>query len=72
MNVYEAKSKLSHLLDLVQRGEEVIISKAGKPIARLVPYAEAKPRIPGRLQGQGRVEESFFQPLPEDIQAFFE
>ncbi len=72
VNVYEAKSRLSHLLNLVAQGEEVVISRAGKPMARLVPFAEAVPRRPGRLKGQGRVDPSFFEPLPDEIQSGFE
>jgi prevent-host-death family protein len=72
VNIYEAKTKLSHLVGLVQAGEEVIISKAGKPVARLVSYQAPANRVPGRLAGLGRVDASFFEPLPADLQAFFE
>ncbi len=71
VNVYEAKSKLSHLLNLVQQGEEVIISRAGKPMARLVAYSTSS-RKPGRLEGQGRLDDAFFEPLPAEFTAFFE
>lgn len=74
VNIYEAKTRLSALLALVQQGQEVIISKAGKPVARLVPYEDHSkaPRLAGRLQGEGQVGPGFFEPLPEDFRAFFE
>ncbi len=53
MNVHEAKTHFSKLLEKVASGEEVIISKAGKPVAKLVPYQPAAaPRIGGFLAGQ--------------------
>ena len=71
VNVYEAKTKLSHLLNLVLQGEEVVISKAGVPLARLIPYRAAPARVPGRLKGQGTVESAFFEPLPDEMMNFF-
>jgi prevent-host-death family protein len=64
VNVHEAKTHLSRLLEQAHAGEEVILAKAGKPYARLVPLpAELPPRSPGRLKGQ--VDTSrFFDPLP--------
>ena len=64
VNVHEAKTHLSRLLDRVRAGEEVIIAKNGKPWARLCPLAEPEPRRPGLLAGT--VEDSFFDPLPEE------
>ena len=66
VNVHEAKTHLSRLLDEVHAGAEIILAKAGKPYARLVPLADPAPqRMPGRLKGQ--VDTSrFFDPLPED------
>ena len=53
VNVHAAKTHLSSLLEEVQKGEEIMIAKAGKPIARLVPFETArKPRQPGMLRGQ--------------------
>ncbi len=63
-NVHEAKTQFSKLLALVHQGEEVIISKAGQPWAKLIPYTEVKDRVPGIAQG--KVTEAFFNPLPED------
>lgn len=64
VNVHEAKTHLSRLLKQVARGDEVLIAKAGKPIARLVPVAAKKPRQPG--VAKGRVTDAFFEPLPEE------
>jgi prevent-host-death family protein len=64
VNVHEAKTHLSRLLELAHQGEEIIVAKAGKPYARLVPLAaEAPQRHPGRLAG--RVDDAFFAPLPD-------
>jgi len=64
VNVHEAKTHLSKLLDRAHRGEVVILAKNGKPWARLGPLASIAPREPGLLAGV--VEESFFEPLPEE------
>jgi prevent-host-death family protein len=65
VNVHDAKTHFSKLLDLAHAGQEVILAKAGKPYARLMPLASAKrKRTPGRLNGQ--VEAAFFEPLPDD------
>jgi len=64
VNLNEAKTHLSRLIERVQAGEEVIIARSGKPVARLVAIAPPPPRRPGLLSG--RVEDSFFDPLPDD------
>ena len=69
-NVHEAKTHLSRLLDRVAEGEEIIIAKSGRPVAKLVRVA-AEPRRPGRLKGRIRVGADFDEPLPEEIQAAF-
>jgi prevent-host-death family protein len=69
-NVHEAKTHLSKLLDRVAQGEEVIIAKSGKPVAKLVRVA-AEPRRPGRLKGRIRVSADFDEPLPEEILTAF-
>lgn len=51
VNVHEAKTRLSQLLQRVERGEEVIIARAGKPVARLVPVAGAEPHPWGTAKG---------------------
>ena len=59
-NIHQAKTHLSRLLERVENGEEVIIARAGKPVARLVPYAEpTSPRRPGALRGKIEIAEDF-------------
>jgi len=65
INVHEAKTHFSQLLDAAMAGEEIVIAKAGTPCVRLVPILTA-PRKPGALKGKGSVPESFFEPLSED------
>jgi prevent-host-death family protein len=70
-NVHQAKSQLSRLIERALAGEEVIISKAGKPIARLVPYVQKQqPRRLGLLKGKIRIARDFDE-LPEDLAAAF-
>ncbi|HZR02366.1 MAG TPA: type II toxin-antitoxin system Phd/YefM family antitoxin [Burkholderiales bacterium] len=64
VNVHEAKTHLSKLLERVEAGEEVVIARAGRPVARLVPLA-AHERRPGLLAGKIRLTPSFFEPLPK-------
>lgn len=70
VNVHEAKTHFSRLLDQAHAGQEIILAKAGKPYARLLPLAPlAAGRQPGRLAGQ--VDDTFFEPLPsEELQAW--
>ena len=73
VNVHEAKTHLSRLLKRVMDGEDVVIAKAGRPVARLVPYAQpTAPRRPGRYGGQIWTADHFDDTLPEDVQALFE
>ena len=69
-NIHDAKTNLSRLLDQVAQGEEVIIAKSGRPVARLVRIA-SEPRTPGRLKGRIRIGDDFDDPLPEEILAAF-
>ena len=63
VNVHEAKTHLSRLLERAHGGEEIIVAKAGRPYARLLPLASKPPcRQPGRLQG--RLGDEFFEDLP--------
>ena len=72
INVYEAKTHLSKLLDRVAEGEELVLGRAGRPIARLVPYREVRqPRKPGRLAGRVWIAPDFDE-TPEDVIAAFE
>jgi prevent-host-death family protein len=70
-NITEAKAQLSALIEKVLEGKEVIIGKAGKPIARLVPFERpSRPRQPGALSGR-IVIAADFDDLPEDLQRAF-
>jgi prevent-host-death family protein len=64
VNVHEAKTHLSRLLERVEAGEEIVIARNGKPIARLGPLDPRQPRTPGLFQGQ--IEGDLFAPLPEE------
>ena len=71
VNIHEAKTHLSRLVERVEAGEEIVIARAGRPIARLVPYrARTKPRTPGLWRGQGWIAEDFDAPIPELLDAF--
>lgn len=73
VNVHEAKTHLSRLLARVERGEEVVISRSGKPVARLVPIAAPPgPRVLGADKGQLVIADDFDDPLPADLLAAFE
>lgn len=71
VNMHEAKTKLSVLVEEALNGEQVIIGKAGKPLARLVPFQpDKKPRKPGRLKGMIKLAPDFDQTPEEVINAF--
>jgi prevent-host-death family protein len=73
VNIREAKTHLSRLVDEVYSGEEIIIAKAGKPLAKLVALtATAKKRKLGILKGKLRAPEDFDAPLPEEVLTSFE
>ena len=66
VNIHEAKTHLSRLLQRVLDGEEIVIAKAGKPIARLLPYRPAPAgRTPGNDAGKVIISADFDEPLPE-------
>ena len=68
VNVHEAKTHLSRLLERVEHGEEVVIARAGKPIARLVPIEPAQGKRPiGLYKGQIWMSDDFDEPLPWQI-----
>ncbi len=75
INIHAAKTQLSRLVDEAAAGAEIIIARAGKPVARLMPLA-APPapqrRVLGRLAGQISIPEDFDAPLPDDILDAFE
>jgi prevent-host-death family protein len=73
INIHEAKTHLSRIVDEVAAGAEVIIAKAGKPMARLTPIAGVqRPKKLGLLKGKIKVPDDFNAPLPDDVIASFE
>jgi prevent-host-death family protein len=71
VNIHEAKTHLSRLLERVSLGEEIIIGRAGRPVAKLVPYApDAGPRTPGAWRGRVHIADDF-DDLPEDVAKAF-
>lgn len=73
VNIYDAKTQLSRLVDQAARGEDVVIARAGKPVARLTRIApQLKKRRLGMLDGQFKVPDDFNAPLPADILSAFE
>lgn len=73
VNTHEAKTNLSKLIDEVQLGTEIVIARANRPVARLVPIRdEPSARKPGCLKGKVRVASDFDAPLPPDVVNAFE
>jgi len=72
VNIHAAKTHLSRLVDQAAAGDEIVIARAGKPVARLVPLAEKPKRILGLLKGQLKIPKDFDAPLPDDVLALFE
>jgi prevent-host-death family protein len=73
INIHEAKTHLSRLVEQAAAGKEIVIAKAGKPMARLVPMGvQAVPKKLDLLKGQIKVPDDFNAPLDANIQALFE
>jgi prevent-host-death family protein len=72
VGVHEAKTHLSRLLVRVEAGEEIVIARGGRPVARLVPVVAGRQRELGRDHGLFEVPEDFDAPLPPDVLAGFE
>ena len=75
INIHAAKTQLSRLIDQAAAGEEIVIARAGKPVARLVSLAVPPPvrkRVLGALAGQMTVPDDFDAPLPDDVLDAFE
>jgi prevent-host-death family protein len=71
INIYEAKTNFSNLITSVQKGKEIIISKSGKPVAKLIPYKKkSKPRKFGQLKGKIWISRDF-DTLPADFMKYF-
>jgi prevent-host-death family protein len=72
VNVHEAKTHLSRLLMRVAEGEEIVIARAGKPIARLVPIESKTNRLIGQDDGLFEIPDDFDAPLPDEVLALFQ
>ena len=73
VNVHQAKTHFSRLLDRAQEGQEFVIAKAGRPVARLGPLARrGRKRRLGLLDGKFRIPDDFNVPLPDEVIAAFE
>ena len=73
VNIHEAKTQLSKLLARVAAGEEIVIARAGKPVARLVPVEKKRARrVAGMDAGKVWIADDFDDPLPPEIQKYFE
>ncbi len=73
VNIHEAKTHFSKLVESAMNGEETIIAKAGTPVAKLVPFNKGKPkRRLGVLKGKIKIADDFDAPLPNDILESFE
>lgn len=73
VNIHQAKTQLSQLLEDVARGDEIVIAKAGKPMARLVAIADtSQPRRRGLLKGRIVIAADFDAPLPAEVLGSFE
>lgn len=72
VNIHEAKTHLSRLVEQAAAGDEIVIARAGKPVARLVALETlGRPRRPGALAGRIRIRDDFDAPLPEDLARAF-
>ncbi len=71
INIHEAKTHLSRLVARVERGEELVLARAGQPVARLVPIAPARARKPGAWKGKVRYGDDLSDPLPAEISELF-
>lgn len=73
VNIHEAKTELSKLVERAEAGEEIVIARAGKPAAKLVPVTKSRVRRRlGLLDGKFRVPDNFNAPLPESVIRAFE
>ena len=72
VNVHEAKTNLSRLLAQVEAGEDIVIARNGNPVARLVRIRPRGKRQPDTMKGRIKIDDSFFDPLPEEELAAWE
>ena len=72
VNIHQAKTHFSKLIERVQQGEEIVIVKAGRPVARLVPVRQRRAkRLPGSARGRVRIPRNFDVPLPKEFEDAF-
>lgn len=72
VNIYDAKTKFSKLIKKAIAGEEIIIARSGKPVAKLVPFQKpGRDREPGSAEGKIFVSQDFDAPLPDDLSEAF-
>ena len=68
VNIYDVKTRLSQLIERAEKGEEIIIARAGRPVARLTAWQpRGVARKPGRLRGRIRLHKNFDAPLRDDV-----
>ncbi|MBP7001179.1 type II toxin-antitoxin system Phd/YefM family antitoxin [Amaricoccus sp.] len=73
VNIHEAKTNLSRLVAAVEAGEDVVLARAGKPVARIVPLDRPAPkRRFGSMKGRAATTDAFFEPLPDEELARWE
>jgi prevent-host-death family protein len=73
VNIYEAKTKFSKLISQAMAGQEIIIAKSGKPVAKIVPFEKpSQDRVPGSAKGKITIADDFDAPLPDELlKAFY-
>jgi prevent-host-death family protein len=72
VNIHQAKTHLSRLVERAAGGEEIIIAKSGRPVARLVALQDdMSPRVFGSMRGKIRIADDFDDPLPPEMLAYF-
>ena len=73
VDIQSAAAQFARLIERAEHGEEVVIERDGKPVARLSPaMPPLVPRQPGSARGMGKVHPNFDDPLPDDLQRYFE
>lgn len=73
INVHDAKTHFSRILSRVESGEEIVIAKTGRPVARIVPLLKAAAkRTPGSAKGRMLIKKGFYEPLPKKMLDDFE
>jgi prevent-host-death family protein len=72
INMHDAKTQLSRLVEQAEAGEDIVLARAGKPVVRLVPVRVARRRKLGQWNGKVRISKDFDAPLPDDLQRAWE